>query len=110
MVCMVRMMRAPRGCNPAYFMDGIPSDPAVVYLTPISEVEGIEVYSGPAETPPEMESAQARCGVIAIWTRPPPPRRPKEKKPKHRPAKDTVQVDSTAAPKPDTAGFKILLP
>jgi hypothetical protein len=93
-ICVVRVARAPRGCSPAYFMDGIPSDPAVVWLTPIAEVEGIEVYTGPAETPPELESAQARCGVIALWTRPPPPRRPKEKKPK--PA--------------DTAGVKISPP
>lgn len=89
LVCVVRMARAPRGCSPAYFMDGIPADPAVVWLTPVSEIEGIEVYSGPAETPPELESAQARCGAIALWTRPPPPRRPKEKKVK--PA-DTVGV------------------
>ncbi len=81
-VCVARMARAPRGCSPAYFMDGIPTDAAVLWLTPVGEIEGIEVYSGPAETPPELESAQARCGVIALWTRPPPPRRPKEKKPK----------------------------
>jgi len=100
MVCLVRMARAPRGCPPAYFMDGIPADQAIVWLTPIGEVEGIEVYSGPSETPPELESAQARCGVIALWTRPPPPRRPKEKKPKvvadtlnikvRSPASDTI--------------------
>ncbi len=81
-ICSVRMARAPRGCSPAFFLDGIPTDPAVVWMTPVAEVEGIEVYSGPAETPPELESAQARCGVIALWTRPPPPRRPKEPKPK----------------------------
>ena len=80
LVCAVRMMRAPRGCNPAFFMDGIPADPAIAYLTPLQEVEGVEVYTGPAETPPELESGQARCGVVVIWTRTPPPRRPKEKK------------------------------
>ena len=100
LVCMVRMARAPRGCNPAYFMDGIPSDPAVVYLTPDTEVEGIEVYAGPSETPPELESVQARCGVVVIWTRTPPPRRPKEKKPKQQPAVDSAKTDSTKA---DTA-------
>ncbi|MBM4187113.1 MAG: hypothetical protein FJ206_07350 [Gemmatimonadetes bacterium] len=95
-VCVARMARAPRGCSPAYFMDGIPADPAVAWLTPVAEIEGIEIYSGPAETPPELESAQARCGVIALWTRPPPPRRPKEKKPKV----DTVsvKVQSTTDP------------
>ena len=95
--CSVRMARSPRGCNPAFFMDGIPSDPAIAWLTPVQEVEGIEVYSGPAETPPELESAQARCGVIVIWTRSPPPRR--QKKPRVKPAespapvvRDTVEI------------------
>ncbi len=91
LMCQVRMARSPRGCGPAYFMDGIPADPAVVWLTPIGEIEGIEVYTGPAETPPELESAQARCGVIVLWTRPPPPRRPKVKKPKPAEA-DTVKA------------------
>ncbi len=93
-VCVARMARAPRGCSPAFFMDGIPTDAAVLWLTPVGEIEGIEVYSGPAETPPELESAQARCGVIAIWTRPPPPRRPKEKKPK--PIPDSAQRPAKA--------------
>jgi hypothetical protein len=57
------------GCSPAYFVDGIPADKAVLYLMTPMDVEGIEVYSGPAETPPEMEGARARCGAIAIWTR-----------------------------------------
>ena len=74
-ICAIRLARAPRGCNPAFFMDGIPSDPAIAYLTPITDVEGVEIYSGPADTPPELEGPRARCGVIAIWTRPPPPRR-----------------------------------
>jgi hypothetical protein len=88
--CMVRMARAPRGCNPAFFMDGIPSTPAIAYLTPVQEVEGVEVYTGPAETPPELESAQARCGVVVIWTRSPPPRRPKEKREKPKTPIDSV--------------------
>ena len=77
--CLVRMVRAPRGCNPAFFMDGVPSDPAIAWLTPVQEIEGVEVYTGPSQTPPELESYQARCGVVVIWTRAPPPRRPKEK-------------------------------
>ncbi|MGE0556250.1 MAG: carboxypeptidase regulatory-like domain-containing protein [Gemmatimonadales bacterium] len=91
-VCRVRMARSSR-CDPAFFMDGIPSDPAIAYLTPINEVEGIEVYSGPAETPPELESYQARCGVVVIWTRTPPPRRLKTTKP---------VVDTVLSPPIDT--------
>ena len=81
-VCVARMARGPQGCSPGYFMDGIPTDAAVLWLTPVEEIEGIEVYSGPSETPPELEGAAARCGVVVLWTRPPPPRRPKGKKPK----------------------------
>lgn len=95
--CLVRMARAPRGCNPAFFMDGIPSDPAIAYLTPIEEVEGVEVYSGPAQTPPELESYQARCGVVVIWTRTPPPRRPKDKRPAPPPP-DTSRGSTLGSP------------
>jgi hypothetical protein len=88
-ICAIRLSRAPRGCNPAFFMDGIPSDPSIAYLTPVSDVEGVEIYSGPADTPPELEGARARCGAIAIWTRPPPPRR-NRKAPKPVAVPDTL--------------------
>ncbi len=96
LVCVARMARSARNCGPAYFMDGIPTDPAALWLTPVQEIEGIEVYSGPSETPPELEGIHSRCGVIVLWTRSPPPRRPKEKKPKPGPAPaDTAKPDTT---------------
>ena len=33
------------------------------------EVEGIEVYTGPATTPAELSMVDTDCGVIVIWTR-----------------------------------------
>lgn len=33
------------------------------------DVEGIEVYTGPATTPAELSMLDAGCGVIVIWTR-----------------------------------------
>lgn len=102
-ICLARMGRAPRGCPPAYFMDGIPADQAVVWMTPINDIEGIEIYSGPSETPPELESYQARCGVIALWTRPPPPPRLKQKKGK--PAVDSVATPDTIS-RPDSTRFE----
>ena len=69
LTCTVRMARSPANCVPAYFIDGIPADDTVGNLTPPNDIEGVEIYSGPSETPPELESYQARCGVIAIWTR-----------------------------------------
>ncbi|HEX9894802.1 MAG TPA: carboxypeptidase regulatory-like domain-containing protein [Gemmatimonadales bacterium] len=67
--CRLRMSRSPRNCGPGYFLDGIPSDPSVLFLTSPNDVEGIEVYSGPSETPPELEGVRSQCGAVAIWTR-----------------------------------------
>lgn len=57
------------GCGPAYFVDGIPTEPPVLYLLMPRDVEGVELYSGSSETPPELSGARAACGVVAIWTR-----------------------------------------
>lgn len=35
------------------------------------DIEGLEVYRGPAETPPEFSRGGAHCGVVVIWTRTP---------------------------------------
>jgi hypothetical protein len=56
-------------CSPAYFFDGIPTDKAIIYLMSPVDVEGVELYSGPSETPPELAGIRSGCGVIAIWTR-----------------------------------------
>src|SRR6185295_15962637 len=66
-VCRLHMARAPRNCGPGYFLDGIPSDPSVLWLTSPNDVEGIEVYSGPSETPAELEGIRSGCGAVAIW-------------------------------------------
>ncbi|MGH7559585.1 MAG: carboxypeptidase regulatory-like domain-containing protein [Gemmatimonadales bacterium] len=79
-VCRVYSVRSSRNCGPAYFMDGIPTDPAAVWMTPPRDLEAIEIYSGPSETPPELEFG-ASCGAIVLWTRLPPDRQPKERKP-----------------------------
>lgn len=56
-------------CRPIYWIDGryIPSF-ELDQLTPM-EIQAIEVYRGPSETPPELNRFNAGCGVIAIWTR-----------------------------------------
>ena len=34
------------------------------------DIENIEIYRGPAEVPPEINTETARCGgAIAMWTR-----------------------------------------
>ena len=91
---MVYINRAsPRegGCPPQIFLDGrlmnartlqqLPgqapgvtgyrTDPGTridEFIT-IGSVEGVEVYLGLSSLPPEFYTPDARCGVIAIWTR-----------------------------------------
>jgi hypothetical protein len=68
-ICVLEMGRSGNSCGPAYFQDGIPTSPTVLWTTPPSDVEALEVYVGPSQTPPEFESLRSGCGVIAIWTR-----------------------------------------
>ncbi|HSE51721.1 MAG TPA: TonB-dependent receptor [Gemmatimonadales bacterium] len=80
-VCRAVLSRAPRGCQPTYWMDGIPADPTLVWLQPPRDLDGVEVYSGPSSTPPELERG-SNCGAIVRWTRTPPPWVKKVKPPK----------------------------
>jgi len=79
--CTIQQMRARRSCPMAYWIDGVPADPVLVMLQPASELDGVEVYSGLAETPPELYQPST-CGAIVLWSRTPPPGVKKEKKPK----------------------------
>ncbi len=80
-VCRAVLARATYGCQPTFWMDGIPADPAMVWLQPPRDLDGVEVYSGPSSTPPELERGSS-CGAIVLWTRTPPPRVKKVKPPK----------------------------
>jgi hypothetical protein len=91
-VCRAVFARSPRNCQPAYYMDGIPVDATVVWLQPPRDLDGVEVYSGPSQTPPEL-NRDSNCGAVVLWTRSPPPRVRKDKKPRPQPA----------AAKPDTS-------
>ncbi|MBL8987153.1 MAG: TonB-dependent receptor plug domain-containing protein [Gemmatimonadetes bacterium] len=66
--CMIKMTRAAPGCGPTYFVDGQVAR-SFAESTPISDVQGIEVYRGSSEVPAEFTGSDAMCGVIAIWTR-----------------------------------------
>ena len=72
--CYVRMARAPMRCLPDYVVDGqLMNDFGP--LTPIRDVVGIEVYSGPGDVAGEFAGSNAGCGVIVLWTRAGPPKR-----------------------------------
>jgi hypothetical protein len=69
----VHMSRAA-GCAAQVFVDGflmnrLSTAVSVDDLVSPGAVEGIEVYGGIASIPAEFLTAQARCGVVAIWTR-----------------------------------------
>lgn len=66
--CYVRMARAPMRCLPDYIVDNqLMNDFGP--LTPIRDVVGIEVYSGPGDVAGEFAGSNAACGVIVLWTR-----------------------------------------
>jgi hypothetical protein len=76
----ILVRRAAAYCSPTLFVDGAvvalgarsrrsrgtevrPGD----FVDP-SDVEAVEIYTRPADTPPQFESASG-CGVVLIWTR-----------------------------------------
>lgn len=72
--CYVRMARAPMRCMPEWIVDNqLMNDFGP--LTPIRDVVGIEVYSGPGDVAGEFAGRNAGCGVIVLWTRSGPKRR-----------------------------------
>lgn len=61
-------------CPAQVYLDGVPTNRggteiAIDLLASPGVLEGIEVYRGLAGVPPEFLSPEARCGVIALWTR-----------------------------------------
>ncbi len=63
------------GCEPALFVDGartsiVPGEG--VNVLPTQDIEAIEVYVGPAQTPARFSGVETgRCGAVVIWTRSP---------------------------------------
>ena len=72
--CSIRMARAPMRCSPEYIVDER-VDNLFGPSTPIRDIEGIEVYTGPADVPGEFAGRNAGCGVVVVWTRSGPSRK-----------------------------------
>ena len=73
--CRIRMSNAPMRCLPEFIVDDqVMNDfgPS----TPIRDIIGLEVYTGPSEVPGEYAGRNAGCGVVVIWTRSGPTRKP----------------------------------
>ena len=72
--CFIRMSNAPMRCLPEFIVDDqVMNDfgPS----TPIRDIIGLEVYTGPSEVPGEYAGRNAGCGVVVIWTRSGPTRK-----------------------------------
>ncbi|HEX2092976.1 MAG TPA: TonB-dependent receptor [Longimicrobiaceae bacterium] len=60
-----------RNCPIQYFVDGVLIGPGFnIDEIQARDVEGLEIYRGASEIPPEFNRRNAACGVIAVWTRP----------------------------------------
>lgn len=80
--CFIRMARAPMRCSPQFIVDERVDNEFGSHVS-IKDIQGIEVYTGPADVPGEFAGRNAGCGLIVIWTqsRPPRPRKPTTQKP-----------------------------
>ena len=71
----VQMRPAPLGgrfdCSPDFYVDGLYVPGLDIDAIPPADVQGIELYRGPSDTPVDFRSMNAPCGVVAIWTRDP---------------------------------------
>jgi carboxypeptidase family protein/TonB-dependent receptor-like protein len=63
---------ARRDCPPQYWVDGRRVMNFELDELPPSDIEGIELYSGPSSTPMQFLSNEDKtCGTVVIWSRPP---------------------------------------
>lgn len=61
---------ATGACPVVIYLDGVEiRDAPIDDLVLPPDVHGIEIYRRPSELPAEFSGSNARCGVIAIWTR-----------------------------------------
>jgi hypothetical protein len=75
-VTFARSLFRPGGgeCHVQVYVDGTPArgrrdGVSINDLASPSGLEGLEIYRGLATVPPEFLTPEARCGVIALWTR-----------------------------------------
>ncbi len=66
--CRIRMTRAPMQCYPEYYVDGLLNN-SWGPVVPLRDLEAIEIYTGPSDTPGEFAGRNSGCGTIVIWTR-----------------------------------------
>jgi hypothetical protein len=69
----VRMGRSTRNCPPDFWIDNVRAHALNADDIPLTDIEAIEIYSGPAGLPPEFINrfGNPACGAVVIWTRMP---------------------------------------
>lgn len=73
--CNIRMVRANQGCYPTYVVDGR-EDNFFGPMVAIRDIEGMEIYTGASDVPGEFAGWSSACGVVVIWTKSGPVRKP----------------------------------
>ena len=58
-----------RDCPPQYWLDGIPLMNGSADEFSPDNVEAIELYPGPATTPPQFNMRGQTCGTVVVWSR-----------------------------------------
>lgn len=64
-------------CVPTFFVDGLRSflsGPEMDMFYVSTDIAAVEVYPRAAQVPFEFQTGLTGCGVVAVWTRPPPMR------------------------------------
>lgn len=64
-------------CIPTFFVDGrrsFLSGPEIDAFYFSSDIAAVEIYPRQSQVPFELQTALTGCGVVSIWTRPPPAR------------------------------------
>jgi len=56
-------------CPPQYWLDGIPLMNGSADEFSPDNVEAIELYAGPATTPPQFNARGQTCGTVVVWSR-----------------------------------------
>jgi len=62
-------------CYMDVYLDGVqvqgqdPEQSQNFDATSLGQIEGVEVYAGASETPPEFRNAFSQCGVVLVWTK-----------------------------------------
>jgi len=77
-ICIPRPVRSQQNCNPIVIVDRVSADASVLAGMIPNDIEAIEIYLGMSTVPAEYLQAtdRAQCGMIVVWTRVPPQKRP----------------------------------